>query len=196
MSELENIIGNDNTEGILLYYPWVKLLYASGSEDAKEIVWHLICHVMGENLPKLGGMAGGVCDMIEEAVDIGRVKRESSRSKQSEGGKLGGKKSGETRRRKKADAESQTIEIPTLADVETYAEEHAKTHGEGMPASRFFEYFSNREWKDLNGNDIKDWRRMYEALSRKFAEEKTNTPSYDIDLFIELAMNRSFEDVD
>ena len=197
MSEHENdTICKGNTEGVLLHYPWIKLLYAAGMEDAKSILWHLICHVMGEETKKPGGVAGGVCDLIEDAVDAGREKSEISRIKKSEGGKLGGQKSGETRRRKKEDAESQTVVIPSLAEVEAHVDEYAKTHENEMPANRFYEYFAKRGWKDQNGNDIKDWRIMYDKLSRKYADEKKNKPSYDIDLFIELAMKRSFEEVE
>ena len=69
---------------------------------------------------------------------------------------------------------------PTLEDVKAYAAQR----GNKVDAQKFFDYFTEGEWKDSKGNPVKSWKQKMITWETMGPQKKTggvpaNTRSYD-----------------
>ena len=177
--------------GIIIREEWNNTLVNMSISEKGIFLDSLLKHVDGEvisDIPeKMYYFIKSACDTI----DMDRAKYKKVSEARSEAGRLGGEKSGEVRRQKVAGAESDTYEIPTLHDIETYA----KCRKSNVIPRQFYEYYNAHEWKDRTGSPIRDWKKLFSTWEKEETSAQQER-SYDIEQFAQLAMNRSFENCD
>ena len=178
--------------GIVIRREWSKTLKKMSIEEKGTILDYVLRHVDGDLVDEPPDNLRYFIDMMCYTVDEDRANYQKTSEARSKAGKSGGEKSGEARRRKTADADSQTVGDPSLEDIEEYA----KKRGNAVPAARFHDYYTVRDWKDQNGKVIQDWKSMYRKWEKTPPPDIPQERSYDIDAFAKLAMERSFEDVE
>lgn len=178
--------------GIIIREEWNNTLMNMSISEKGIFLDSLLKHVGGEiisDIPeKMHYFIKSACDTI----DMDRLKYKKVSEARSEAGRIGGEKSGESRRQKAAEADSEMYEIPTLSDITGYAKRRKST----VSPERFFEHYNAHDWKDQTGAPIRDWRSVFRSWEKESVPAVQPERSYDIEQFAQLAMNRSFEDLD
>ena len=70
---------------------------------------------------------------------------------------------------------------PTFEDVEAYAKERKRSD----LAKKFFDYYTEGNWKDKDGKPVKNWKQKFITWEGRnnIKEEKESCASYDLELF-------------